>query len=309
MDKRILTILGPTASGKTRLAVKLADELDGEIISADSRQVYRGMDIGTGKDLAEYKVGERPIANHLIGIVDAGEKYDLAYFQRDFMNAVQDIHSRGKQAVLCGGTGLYIQSVAEGFSNTLVPVNERLRQQLEVLSDEELKGKLNEKGKIFDTRKRAIRFLEIEDFRVSHPDINLNSSQAYDFKIFGLNPPVNDRRRLISQRLSLRFEKEGLLEEVKGLIDAGLSHEIMQYYGLEYKYISYFLKGEMTYREMFSRLETEIHRFAKRQMTFFRSMEKKGIEIDWIADGLSLEEKIEYIRGRFAPPSDDNDEE
>lgn len=297
MEEEITVILGPTASGKTALAVALAAETDAEIISADSRQVYRGMDVGTGKDLDEYGA----VSYHLIDILDAGEKYNLARFQDDFQLAVQKIRSKGRRVIVCGGTGLYIQSLVQGFSNTFIPENEALRQELEALTDAGLAGRVDTElaGKpvtqLPSTRKRRIRALEIAAFKKENPGLVFPEREHYDFRLFGLDPPVELRRARISQRLKARVQQQGMIAEVEELIASGVSPETLEYYGLEYKYISAFLLGFLRYDEMYARLETEIHRYAKRQMTFFRSMEKKGIVIDWIPFDLSLREKVEYV--------------
>lgn len=295
MGKEIIVILGPTASGKTQLATNLAFKIDGEIVSADSRQVYRGMNVGTGKDLNEYEVGGRRIKYHLIDIISAGEKYNLAKFQNDFKQVAFDIQSRGKSGIVCGGTGLYIQGIIQGFGNTLVPENKELRKELESLTDLSLKELLEVENLSFDTRNRAIRSLEICRFKRDNPSVDLASGSEFKFKIFGLNPDVNARRDRISKRLKERIQQQGMIQEVEELVASGLSYEMLDYYGLEYKYLGLFLRGFLRYDEMYTKLETEIHRYAKRQMTFFRSMEKKGIEIDWIDDELSLMEKIEHI--------------
>lgn len=287
MEEEIRVILGPTASGKTALAVALAARTNAEIISADSRQVYRGMDVGTGKDLDQYGA----VPYHLIDIREAGEKYNLAHFQDDFRSAVQKI--RGRQVVVCGGTGLYIQSLVQGFSNTFIPENETLRRELEALPEAELDRLLDADRP--STRKRKIRVLEIAAFRKENPGAILPEREVYDFRLFGLEPPVELRRARISQRLKERIQEQGMIAEVEELMASGVSPEMLEYYGLEYKYITAFLQGFLRYDEMYARLETEIHRYAKRQMTFFRSMEKKGIKIDWIPFELSLEEKVEYI--------------
>ena len=298
MEKEIPVILGPTASGKTALAVALARERAAEIISADSRQVYRRMDVGTGKDLAEY--GSVPY--HLIDVREPGEKYNLALFQDDFNEVLRKIQARGRQAVVCGGTGLYIQGLVQGFSHTFVSENAELRKELEALPENELDRLL---GNVrADTRKRKIRALEIAAFKKANPAVVLPEREVYDFRLFGLDPPVPERRARISQRLKQRIHHEGMISEVEALMASGVSPEMLEYYGLEYKYIARFLLGILQYDEMYARLETEIHRFAKRQMTFFRSMEKKGIAINWIPFELSLEEKVEYILASDQCPPD-----
>jgi tRNA dimethylallyltransferase len=298
MGEEIIVILGPTASGKTQLAVNLALDIDAEIISADSRQVYKGMDVGTGKDLREYEIGDRNVKYHLIDIISAGEKYNLSKFQSDFKKSALEIQLQRKSVVVCGGTGLYIQGIIQGFGNTLVPENKELREELESLTDLELKELLDAENLDFDTRKRAIRALEIDRFKKDNPRANLASGSEFKFKVFGLNPDVNVRRDRISKRLKERIQKQGMIQEVEELVASGLSYEMLDYYGLEYKYLGLFLRGFLRYDEMYTKLETEIHRYAKRQMTFFRSMEKKGIEIDWIEDGLSLQEKVGYVKAK-----------
>lgn len=292
MEEEIIVILGPTASGKTSLAVAIAEKTGAEIISADSRQVYRGMDVGTGKDLNEY--GGVPY--HLIDILEAGEKYNLARFQDDFHSAIQKIRAKGRQAVVCGGTGLYIQSLVQGFSDTFIPENEALKKELEALPEAELDRQLGADRP--STRKRKIRALEIAAYKRTHPDLVFPERERYGFRLFGLDPPVELRRARISQRLKERIQQQGMIGEVEELIASGVSTEMLEYYGLEYKYIAAFLQGFLRYDEMYARLETEIHRYAKRQMTFFRSMEKKGIAIDWIPFELSLEGKVRYVMER-----------
>lgn len=292
MEKELIVILGPTASGKTKLAVRLANDLGTEIISADSRQVYRGMDIGTGKDLSEYEIDGQKIPYHLIDILDAGEKYNLAQFQDDFEHAVNKINQ--EKIVVCGGTGLYIQAILKGYSNTFIPENPDLRAKLETLSLEELDKLLGKNSGLHDTRKRKIRALEIAGFIPEK--FRQRSRKTYKSTVFGLSPLLEIRRKNISERLWERIEKQGLVQEVERLLASGISHETMQYYGLEYKYVSFYLSGILQKQEMVKKLETEIHRFAKRQMTFFRSMEKNGIEIDWLKNSLTLEDRVEYIR-------------
>ena len=294
--KTVIVLLGPTASGKTALAVALAKTLPSEIISADSRQVYRDMNIGTGKDLDLYN----DIPYHLINICEAGEKYNLARFQADFEIAAKQIIDHQKTPILCGGTGMYIQAVIQGFKDTEIPENHAFRASLEKHSDEELLQEIHEKGGDFknmdtSTRKRKIRILEKLHFVLTCPTPILEPEiPNYTFVVFGLNPEVKDRRQHISKRLAERLNN-GLIEEVRGLLKNGIPHETLQYYGLEYKYVSLYLSGEMSETEMHQKLETEIHRYAKRQMTFFRSMESKGIEIKWLPDNLKLEAKVYYI--------------
>lgn len=296
-QKRILVILGPTASGKTTRAVSAACALQGEIISADSRQIYRGMDIGTGKDLGEY--GDIPY--HLIDIAPAGYKYNLYEYLRDF-NLVRDqIISRNRLPILCGGTGLYIESVLKGLSLPEVPANETLRQSLEGKSLEELTAILSQKKTLhnttdIDTAKRAIRAIEIEEDYETHPEaaILAKPHPVENAAVIGIDISRDDRRRRISQRLQSRLE-EGMVEEVRMLLDKGIPPEDLIYYGLEYKYITQYVTGYLTYQEMVTRLETAIHQFAKRQMTWFRGMERRGFLIRWLPYDMPEDEFISEI--------------
>lgn len=296
----MIVILGPTASGKTYLATRLAFRIGGEIISADSRQVYRGMNIGTGKDLDEYTVEEQPIPYHLIDILDAGEKYNVHRFQQDVEKAVTLINSRDKVPILCGGTGLYIQAVLSNHQYTSIPVNEILRSELEALPHESLLEILSQTPSKFSaladtsTRKRTIRAIEIARYLTKHPEFQLPALITAQFTIFGLNPPVEVRRNRISRRLQERLAN-GLIEEVQGLLDQGLSPDQLIYYGLEYKYLTEYLMGEISYGEMAKKLETEIHRFAKRQMTYFRKMERDGLKIHWLNAADSPAQWLETI--------------
>jgi tRNA dimethylallyltransferase len=296
-NTELIIILGPTASGKTTLAVDLAYHLNGEIISADSRQVYRNMDIGTGKDFSEYVRQGKAIPYHLIDICEAGEKYNLARFQNDFNEVFEQIKSRDSVPILCGGTGLYIQAIISDFWKSQVPINESFRSELETLDTNIIFDKYRRylKDYIFSSRKRLIRRVEICDYLEKNPEFQKADFKGFSFTIFGLNPGLELRRERISKRLKDRFESQNMVEEVRNLLDSGVKADTLEYYGLEYKYISYFLKNEMTFEQMFSKLETEIHRFAKRQMTFFRSMESKGFEINWIPDNLKQEQKLKYI--------------
>lgn len=284
---KLLCILGPTASGKTKYAVQIARETGGEIISADSRQVYRGMDIGTGKDLAEY--GDVPY--HLIDIVDAGEKYDIYQYRRDFIAVYRDIISRGKFPILCGGSGLYIEAATREYLLPEVPPDPALRAELEKESDEVLIAKLASMKTLhnktdYDTRKRLIRALEIAIYQ-NENCIECSPKEAEaplfsegDVKYIGISVSREERNEKIDRRLHARLQ-EGLVEEVKGLLDRGIPAENLIYYGLEYKYVTLYLTGEMSLDEMEKRLATAIHQFAKRQMTWFRGMERRGIEIEW----------------------------
>lgn len=281
MEYDLITILGPTASGKTKYAVRAAKSLDAEILSADSRQVYRGMDIGTGKDLCEYD----GVPYHLIDIVDAGTKYNIFEYQRDFEKAYQDIVSRGKKAILCGGSGLYIESVTQGYKLQEVAPNPELRAELERYSDQELIAKLEALKPLhnntdYDTRKRLIRALEIAIYQNEHPAVESNFLPKKT-KYIGINVDRDIRNFKIDKRLDQRLE-EGMLAEVQTLLDSGISPEDLIYYGLEYKFITLHLIGELSFEEMRDKLAIAIHQFAKRQMTWFRGMERRGIKIEWV---------------------------
>lgn len=298
----LIVILGPTASGKTHLATLLAAENSGEIISADSRQVYKNMDIGTGKDLAEYRVSGKVIPYHLINICESGEKYNLARFQSDFFRVYQEIRERNNLPILCGGSGLYIQSVLSDFRQVQIPVNPVLREELENLDTETLLHRLSlHQNTEVDTstRKRIIRGIEMNEYLVAHPDFETVFTRPVNYRIFGLDPSVEIRRKRISERLRFRLEHQNMIGEVSGLLDNGVSPYTLIYYGLEYKFITQFLTGELDHETMLVRLETEIHRFAKRQMTFFRSMEKKGFIIKWFDENWSETEILNYISGSF----------
>lgn len=279
----LIVILGPTASGKTKLAVDLAHSIDAEIISVDSRQVYRRMDIGTGKDLSEYK----SIPYHLIDIVEPGDRYNVSMFLNDFHTVFSTIKARGKKVIACGGTGFYLHALLDAKPYINIPKNETIRQILRDLSRPELVNNLSNYSlpKNFkvdlSSSKRIIRSIEIAEYLSRKPDITQQGLITYTAKIYGLNPSVETRRTCISKRLRKRLQ-QGMIAEVEQLIKEGITFDELEYYGLEYKYISYFLKGEMNYDQFFKKLETEIHRYAKRQMTFFRSMEKSGFVIDWL---------------------------
>ena len=308
--QRMITILGPTASGKTPLAAALAAEIGGEIISADSRQVYRRMDIGTGKDLADYTVvvgnnqHPTPITYHLIDIREPGTKYNLFEYQQDFFDAYEAIRSREAVPILCGGTGLYIEAVLKGYHLSPVPQNQILRDALEGKSLAELTQMLTElKTKTgsnmhnttdVDSCQRAIRAIEIETYNLEHPTPR-RELPPVDSLIIGVNIDRELRREKITRRLKVRLE-DGMVDEVKALLDEGIPAEDLIYYGLEYKFLTEYLIGQTTYDEMFSRLEIAIHQFAKRQMTWFRGMERRGFKINWIDATLPMEEKIERIK-------------
>jgi tRNA dimethylallyltransferase len=281
----LITILGPTASGKTAFATAFANQWDGEIISADSRQVYRRMTIGTGKDLADYIVNGKQIPCHLIDICEPGEKYNVFQFQQDFHRVFADIKKREKLPVLCGGTGLYIEAVLKGYRLLDVPENPELRKSLDGKNIDELEEilksykKLHNKTEV-DSCQRAIRAIEIEEYYLlQEPDTR--NYEPVDSLIIGLDIDRELRREKISRRLKARLE-EGMLDEVKSLMESGISAEDLIYYGLEYKYLTLYLTGKLSYREMSDQLEIAIHQFAKRQMTWFRGMERKGFKIHWI---------------------------
>jgi tRNA dimethylallyltransferase len=293
-----LVITGPTASGKTSLAVAVARELGGEIISADSRQVYRGMNIGTGKDYSEYFIEGKQIPYHLIDIVDPGYKYNVFEFQRDFFRIYSDLKERKIFPLVCGGSGMYADSIIKGYKMFEVPPDSGLRKELEKKSMGELKAILITYKNLhnitdFDTRKRIIRAIEIEHF-------NRNRHKSKDTfpklksLVVGIMTDREKRRKRITQRLKLRLEA-GMVEEVKHLIENGVKTETLIYYGLEYKYITLYLLGKISYNEMVNELEIAIHQFAKRQMTWFRGMERKGIKINWIDGQLPMDEKVANV--------------
>ena len=288
--RKLITILGPTACGKTTIATALAARIDGEIISADSRQVYRRMDIGTGKDLSDYVIDGKAIPYHLIDICEPGTKYNLFQYQHDCLEAYNDIVGRNRQPILCGGTGLYLESVLGGYSLSPVPQNPELRQRLEGKSLEELTLMLTELKRQtgsnmhnqtdVDTAQRAIRAIEIEDYNLRQPT-GKRDFPDIPYIIIGIDIDRELRRQRITQRLKARL-KEGMVEEVRGLLDSGIPAEDLIYYGLEYKYVTEYVIGAISFDEMFSRLEIAIHQFAKRQMTWFRGMERRGFHIHWV---------------------------
>ena len=298
MKYDLITILGPTASGKTSLATALADKLGTEIISGDSRQVYRRMDLGTGKDLADYTIEGRSVPYHLIDIVEPGYKYNVFEYQRDFLKAYESIVAKDKLPVLCGGTGMYIESVLKGYRLLPVPENPELRASLEGKSLEELTRILEGYKKLHnstdvDTAKRAIRAIEIEEYYKQQP-LEYREFPSLKSLIIGVDIDREFRREKITRRLKQRLD-EGMVDEVRGLLAEGISAENLIYYGLEYKFLTQYAIGELTYEEMFHQLETAIHQFAKRQMTWFRGMERRGFVIHWLDATLSMEEKVERI--------------
>ena len=296
----MITILGPTASGKTPVAARLAAEIGGEVISADSRQVYRRMDIGTGKDLADYGA----VPYHLIDIREPGTKYNLFEYQQDFFDVYQQIRGRGAVPILCGGTGLYIEAVLKGYHLSPVPQNQALRDSLEGKSLVELTEMLKElkarngsnmhNTTDVDSCQRAIRAIEIETYNAAHP-MPRRELPPVESLIIGINIDRELRREKITRRLKARLE-EGMVDEVRALLDEGIPAEDLIYYGLEYKFLTEYLTGQLTYDEMFNRLEIAIHQFAKRQMTWFRGMERRGFQIHWIDATLPIEVKIQQIK-------------
>ena len=294
----LITILGPTASGKTPLATALAVKMDAEIISADSRQVYRRMDLGTGKDLQDYTVGNTQIPYHLIDICEPGYKYNVFEYQRDFLLAYESIKANGKFPILCGGTGLYLESVLKGYRLIPVPENPELRQSLADKSLGELTEMLG-KYKVLhnttdvDTVKRAIRAIEIEEYYL-HAEKEEREFPSLNSLVIGVDINRELRRQKISKRLRQRLD-DGMVDEVRTLLAEGISAEDLIYYGLEYKYLTQYVTGQLKYEEMVHQLEIAIHQFAKRQMTWFRGMERRGIKIHWIDATLSTDEKVEAI--------------
>ena len=296
----LITVLGPTASGKTRFAVQLADRLDAEIISGDSRQVYRRMDLGTGKDLDDYRIGGRSVPYHLIDIVEPGTKYNVFEYQRDFLEAYNDIHQRGRKAVLCGGTGLYIESVLRAYRLSPVPQNPELRESLADKSLEELTALLATYKSLHnttdvDTAQRAIRAIEIEEYYRQTP-LDRRPFPKIESLTLGVDVSREVRRERISQRLRKRLD-EGMCGEVERLLAEGIKPEDLIYYGLEYKYVTLYVTGQITFDEMAQQLEIAIHQFAKRQMTWFRGMERRGTPILWIRLGEDFDETLRLNPG------------
>ena len=297
IDETLYVITGPTASGKTSKAVALARAIDAEIISADSRQIYRGMDLGTGKDLADY--GEVPY--HLIDICDAGYKYNLYEYLRDYHEAYNDMRSRGKNVILCGGTGLYVESVLKGIELPQVPQNKALRESLEGKSLEELTAILSQMKTLHnstdvDNCKRAIRAIEIQTYYQENPHLEVATKPhpIENALVIGVDIDVENRRLRITERLKTRLA-DGMIDEVRRLIDSGISPDDLIYYGLEYKFLTQHVIGETTREEMFRLLEIAIHQFAKRQMTWFRGMERRGFHINWLPWNLSDEEFVQQV--------------
>lgn len=294
----LITILGPTASGKTPLAAVLAYKLDTEIISGDSRQIYRRMDLGTGKDLADYVVDGHQVPYHLIDIVEPGYKYNVFEYQRDFLSAYNEVKQKGKLPVLCGGTGMYLESVLKGYRLLPVPENPQLRASLAGKSLEELTQMLSVYKKLHnstdvDTVKRAIRAIEIEEYYKQQPP-EYREFPTLNSLIIGVDIDRELRRQKITHRLKQRLD-EGMVDEVKALLEGGIAAEDLIYYGLEYKYLTLYATGALSFDDMFHQLEIAIHQFAKRQMTWFRGMERRGFSIHWLDARMPTEEKVEKI--------------
>lgn len=295
---KLITILGATAGGKTGIAASLAKELDGEIISADSRQVYRQMTIGTGKDIRDYTIDGIEIPYHLIDIVEPGYKYSVYEFQQDCLQAMEKISQRGKKIILCGGSGMYIEAILKGYKLIQVPPDLNFRKQSENKSMDELREMLVSLKALHnvsdtDNKKRIIRAIEIAWYYNQNPD-EQNDFPNIQSVIFGIKFDRDSRRRRITKRLEERLES-GMIEEVKSLLDRGITPEQLEYYGLEYKYLTQYLTGQIDYQQMFNSLNTAIHQFAKRQMTWFRKMEKNGQKIHWIDGYENTENKLKRI--------------
>ena len=297
----LLVVLGPTATGKTKLAVQLADKLKGDIISADSRQVYRGMDIGTGKDLDEYESHGNTIPHHLIDIAEPIEEYNVAQFQEDFYRVFAEIRDRNKLPILCGGTGFYIKAVLMDFKLPTVSPDKKLRQELESWTLEDLIQELDNispgasESTPVDTKRRVIRAIEVEMNKVKEGEVKSKSTSMVQTPfVIGVEYPREAIRERITKRLHERLEN-GMIEEIELLLQNGVTHERLDNFGLEYRFISKYIKGEITIEEMTNQLNTAIHRFAKKQMTFFRNMEKNGIKIHWIKEG-HLEIALQLIQ-------------
>ncbi len=308
MQNNLITILGPTATGKTRLAAELAVLIDAEIISADSRQVYRGMDLGTGKDLEDYEVNGKNVPHHLIDIVDPGYEFNIYEFQKKFLEAYKDISKRGKKVILCGGSGMYLDSILRGYHLRQVPENLKLRSELRLINEEGLIAKLKSyktphNVSDLNEKERLIRAIEIAEFERSNP--LTEKFPIFKSLIIGINFDRSEIRKRITTRLKDRLDN-GMLDEVKGLLNKGYTAEQLMFYGLEYKYVTQFVMGQLRYNDLSQKLNSAIHQFAKRQMTWFRRMEKNGVEINWIDGNLSSNEKIEIIFNYIKNPTINN---
>ena len=298
MDNKLISIIGTTATGKTKLAVSLASMISGEILSADSRQVYRGMDIGSGKDLSEFEINGSKIPYHLIDIVDAGYEYNVYEYQKDFFDAYQQIVKNQNIPILCGGTGMYIESVLKGYRLAKVARDEGLRVRLEKKTDEELRNLLFEtriphNTSDMDDRERCIRALEIDRYYAQNPELFMDVPKLKSIN-FGIRYDRSEIRNRITERLDQRLQ-EGMIEEVENLINSGVDAEKLKFYGLEYRFLTQYLLGEIEYGEMFTGLNTAIHQFAKRQDTWWRKMEKSGTRILWIDGKIDLSDKLAFI--------------
>lgn len=294
----LIVILGPTASGKTAVAANLASHINGEVISADSRQIYRGLNLGTGKDYVDYIVNGKLVPSHLIDIAEPGSQYNVFEYQKDFFAVYENLKRKNLAPILCGGSGMYLEAVLEGYQLIQVPVNDQLRADLESKPLEELVEMLVQLRPVhattdIDNKKRAIRAIEIEMYHASHPETVVSLPEVHPL-IVGIRYPRDVERERITQRLKQRL-KDGMIEEVENLLKSGITPDQLIYYGLEYKFLTLFVTGQMSYDEMFTKLNTAIHQFAKRQMTWFRRMEKKGYTIHWIDGNTPLPEKMDEI--------------
>lgn len=298
-NEKLIVILGCTATGKTNVAVNLANQMNGEVISADSRQVYKGMDVGTGKDLSEFTVDGTEIPHHLIDIVEAGSEYNVYKYQKDFLTAYESIQKKGAQAILCGGTGMYLEAVLKGYRLLDVPEDETLRKRLADKSDKELVAELLTYKALHNTtdsieRDRIVRAIEVSIYNKDNEEL-INDYPKIDAQVYGINFERGILKKRITERLKHRLKNEGMIEEIEGLIAAGVSPDRLKFYGLEYKLITQFLLGEIDRKEMFNKLNIAIHQFSKRQATWFRKMERNGVAINWIDGNLALEEKVNLI--------------
>ena len=294
----LIVILGPTASSKTSLAAHLASKIKGEIISADSRQVYRKLNLGTGKDYSDYIVNVKQVPYHLIDIAEPGSQYNVYEFQKDFVNVFEELNNRHKPALLCGGSGLYVEAVIQGYKLIQVPINQPLRDELELKCLNEMRILLSQFKDLhntsdIDNTKRAVRAIEIETYYVSHPEIDF-SYPKINALLLGVKFDRASQRRRITERLNFRL-KNGMVEEVENLLKDGITPDQLIYYGLEYKFLTQYITGKLSYDEMFNGLNTAIHQFAKRQMTWFRRMENQGMKIHWFDGYQPIEEKLERI--------------